>query len=76
MQDVKDRARMLAASMAPAPRAVKRLPDRRRAAETEGVAGRCTPSQGIACCIPAFPYLAERFQSGARFSALDYATLC
>ncbi len=58
MQDVKDRARMLAASMAPAPRAVKRLPDRRRAAETGGVAGSCTPSQGVACCVPAFPGVA------------------
>lgn len=66
MQDVKDRARMVAASMAPAPRAVKRLPDRRRAAETGGVAGRCTPSQGVACCVPAFPGVAILSPQSAR----------
>jgi len=52
MQDFKDWARMLAASMLPAPRPVKRLPDRRRTAKTGGVAERGTPSQGVAILSP------------------------
>ncbi len=61
MQDVKDRARMLAASMVPAPRAVKRLPDRPRAAETlrrealQDAARRLRASHAVSRRFPALP---------------------